>query len=140
MICLDASLVLKLVLPEPDRPHVRRLWDTWIQRREIICAPWLFPFEVHSALRQAVVRGILNPVEGKAAWDLIQDLGIQIRHEEGVWELAWSLAHKYRRPTTYDMVYLALAEILDCDFWTTDRRLLSALAGREPRIRTIEAG
>ncbi|MFQ5846985.1 MAG: type II toxin-antitoxin system VapC family toxin [Candidatus Methylomirabilales bacterium] len=137
MICLDASLVLKLVLPEPDRPHVRELWDQWVDQRETICAPWLFPFEVHSVLRQKVARGVLGPGEDRAAWAVVHGLGIQIQHEEGLWDLAWVLAQKYQRPTTYDVVYLALAEILDCDFWTADRRLLAALGGREPRVRSV---
>lgn len=137
MICLDASLLLKLVLPESDRPQVRRLWDQWADRREVICAPWLFLFEVHSVLRQNVTRGVLSAGEGKAAWALVQGLGIQIRHEEGLWDLAWALAQEYQRPTTYDMTYLALAQILDCDLWTADRRLVLALGGREPRVRTV---
>jgi predicted nucleic acid-binding protein len=139
MICLDASVALKLILAEADRPHIRRLWDQWADQREIICAPWLFPFEIHSVLRQGVVRGILDPVEGRAAWAVVQGLGVQVRHEEGMWDVAWVLAQKYQRATTYDMVYLALAQILDCELWTADRRLLSALGGREPRVRSATA-
>lgn len=67
----------------------------------------------------------------------MQGLGIQIRHEEGLWDLAWAMAQEYQRPTTYDMTYLALAQILDCDLWTADRRLVLALGGREPRVRTV---
>jgi predicted nucleic acid-binding protein len=38
-----------------------------------------------------------------------------------------SLATRFNRPATYDAHYLALAEMMDCEFWTADERLFNAV-------------
>ena len=40
---------------------------------------------------------------------------------------AYDLATAYNQPTAYDAQYLAVAEHLRCDLWTTDQRLYNAL-------------
>jgi predicted nucleic acid-binding protein len=44
-ICVDASLVLKLVLREPDSPLAEALWTEWLASGVQICAPTLLEFE-----------------------------------------------------------------------------------------------
>lgn len=34
---------------------------------------------------------------------------------------------RFRRPTAYDVYYLAVADLLDCELWTADRRLVTAV-------------
>jgi predicted nucleic acid-binding protein len=41
---------------------------------------------------------------------------------------AIELAELFHRPNTYDSFYLALAERLDCPFWTADERLFNAVS------------
>ena len=38
--------------------------------------------------------------------------------------LALDIADAYGLPAAYDAHYLALADLLGCEFWTDDRRLL----------------
>lgn len=49
-------------------------------------------------------------------------------------ERAWNLAAEPNRPTAYDAPYLALAEILVCEFWTADKRLYQAVQSRLPWV------
>lgn len=48
----------------------------------------------------------------------------------------WDLAKRYNQRRAYDMMYLALAQLEDIDLWTTDRRLVNAIAGRESRLKS----
>ena len=50
---------------------------------------------------------------------------------------AWELAKKFNLPRTYDMQYIAVAEIEGCEFWTSDRRLANSLQGKIKRIRWV---
>jgi predicted nucleic acid-binding protein len=36
---------------------------------------------------------------------------------------------RLKRASAYDSYYLALAQVLECDFWTADKRLFNALQG-----------
>jgi len=50
---------------------------------------------------------------------------------------AWELAKKFNLPRTYDMQYLAVAELENCELWTNDKRLANSLQGKVKRIRWV---
>ncbi len=52
----------------------------------------------------------------------------------------YELAEAFNRPRAYDAQYLALAERLDCSFWTADERLFNAVRGAFPRVRWVGEG
>jgi predicted nucleic acid-binding protein len=135
-VCVDASFALKIVLPEKESGLVSRMWEKWGNEDTTIIAPWLFAFEAMSVLRQKVTGRSITPREGWTAWETLLDLCIELRHHENLWKRAWELALRYHRPTIYDTSYLALAEMFDCDLWTTDRRFLNAVGGQESRLRS----
>jgi len=47
---------------------------------------------------------------------------------------AYTWTRRLNRAVAYDSFYLALAERLDCDFWTADRRLVNAAS--QPWIKS----
>jgi predicted nucleic acid-binding protein len=126
-ICVDASLTLKLVLPEADRDLARALWADWLSQRAILIAPKLWGYEVTSVLRNRVHRGLLAPEAANAAFTFLHRLPIQLRDPAGLHEKAWELAKRFNRPNAYDSHYLALATLTACPFWTTDERLFNAV-------------
>ena len=50
---------------------------------------------------------------------------------------AFELAEQFQRPNTYDAHYLALAEHLDCSFWTADKSLFYATHESHQHINWI---
>ncbi|MCK6580979.1 MAG: hypothetical protein L6Q98_23040 [Anaerolineae bacterium] len=52
-------------------------------------------------------------------------------------EPAYDFAHRFNRPRAYDSQYVALAERLDCAFWTADEVLVSSIQARFSRIRWL---
>ncbi len=137
MIVVDASLALKLVLNEPDSGVARRLWQEWSNSGEARLAPPLFRAEIFSVLRRNVHQGQVAESDADLAYEVLENLVVQIHEPAGLYRSAWEFASRFNRPTVYDCCYLALAAIFGCDFWTADRRLINALGGRLPWVRTL---
>jgi len=137
LVVVDASFALKLVLPEDYSERVRQMWESWIRSGIDTSAPYLLAYEVVSVLRNKVFRGELSPEEGEAALLAIEAQGIRLLHVEGLEQVAWDLAKEFNRPAAYDTSYLALAQILDCEFWTADAKLKNAVRGNVHRLRWV---
>jgi predicted nucleic acid-binding protein len=135
LVCVDASLALKLVLGEDDSPRALALWRRWIDEGVTVVAPPLLAYEVTSVLRSKVYRGLLAAEAGDEAFREIHAQGIRYLAPEGLHARAWELAGRLDRPAAYDAHYLALAEILGCEFWTADGRLNNAVKDVLPWVR-----
>lgn len=135
--CVDASVVLKLLLSEPDSDKAHALWATWIEQDVETVAPCHLAFEVISVLRNHVHRRVISAEAGQAAFEAFEAQDIALVHPIGLDGRAWELAQHYDRPTAYDAHYLALAEMLGCELWTADRRLINALRGALPWVRWL---
>ena len=48
-----------------------------------------------------------------------------------------SLATRFNRPAAYDAHYLALAEMMNCEFWTADRRLFNVVRDELPWVHRL---
>lgn len=137
LVCVDASLALKLVLGEKDSPHAIALWTRWIDENVTVTAPSLLAYEVTSVLRTKVYRGLLTPELGEEAFREIHAQGIHYLSPETLHARAWELARRLHRPAAYDAHYLALARILGCEFWTADERLFNAVKEALPWVRHL---
>lgn len=138
-VCVDASLVLHLLLPDERDPNVDSLWTSWAANSVQIVGPALLYAEVTSVIRLRVSTGRLTPDEGDAAFAAFNALGISRIDRDDLHILAWELAKRYQLRRAYDVMYLALAELEDLELWTGDERLVNALGGREPRVRWVPA-
>jgi predicted nucleic acid-binding protein len=136
-VCIDASLALIWLLPaERDEiaEALRRKWDN--DGFEIITAP-LFHAEVTSVLREQVYFNKLLPEEGEQAFSTYLEMGVRSIDSPEIQKRAWELAKKFNLPRTYDMQYLAVAELKDCELWTNDKRLVNFLQGKDSRIKWV---
>ncbi|NOX63467.1 MAG: type II toxin-antitoxin system VapC family toxin [Chloroflexi bacterium] len=136
-ICVDSGIALKLVLDEPDSLSAERLWQSWLEQDYHLIAPSLFVFEIVSVLRKTVHRGLLTPEQGRRAIDEALALDVHLTAFRDLHERAWEIAHELERPAAYDAHYLALAEIVGCEFWTADRRFYRIAHPRFPFIRWL---
>jgi predicted nucleic acid-binding protein len=48
-----------------------------------------------------------------------------------------SFATRFNRPAAYDAHYLALAEMMNCEFWTADERLFNAVRDKLSWVRWL---
>lgn len=140
LVVLDASLVVKAILPNPQLEKCQSLISRLGEARFISPALWLY--EVSSALVKSVHFGQLTADEAQAAIHQASALGVElIPPDETQCLLAMRWAQKLQRASVYDCFYLAIAEALQADFYTGDRRLLNALqAANLPWLHGLDAG
>ena len=127
-ICVDSGILLKLVLHEPDSHLAEALWQRWISDGVQPVAPPLFPFEVTAVIRKLTHRGLLEAGLGEKVLQKALEFDVALQTFAGIHHRAWQMATELNRPSAYDAHYLALAEQLDCAFWTADQRLFNAVS------------
>ncbi len=133
-VCVDASFVVKLVVPEPNSDQAEARWAAWLNEGAQILAPALLPFEVTSAIRKKVQRGAISEERGRQALEVFMALAenLELALPDELHLRAWELASANNRPNLYDSYYVALAEGLGCRLWSADdhlRRAMPAVAG-----------
>jgi predicted nucleic acid-binding protein len=65
---------------------------------------------------------------------------VAMEEPDGLYGRAISLASQFQLGSTYDTLYLALAETRECEFWTAARRFVRSLRGQFPQVRWIGEG
>ncbi len=136
-VCIDASLALTWLLPQEQNETTDSLILQWhIKGIELITAP-LFHAELSSVIREQVYFKKLYPEEGERLFSLYLQLEVNTIQEPEIYKLAWELTKRFDLPRTYDMQYLAVAELKDCELWTNDRKLINSLQGKIPRLRWV---
>jgi predicted nucleic acid-binding protein len=123
-LVVDASLAFRLILPGVHQDQVRSLVEQWLVDGYEMIAPSLWVYEVTSALCKTVHFGQLTADEGEHTLDLARRLGVRLvpPYDELV-QRAFEWTLRLKRAAAYDSFYLALAEGLQCELWTADRRL-----------------
>jgi predicted nucleic acid-binding protein len=138
MICLDASVAVKLVLDEDWSDRVEALFFTSIEAGESVIGPPLLPIEVTNIIRRRIrVPGGLSRDEALERLRVFLGFPIEIHNPSWLHHQALVLADEFGLPAAYDAHYLALAEHFACPLWTDDRRLLQAVRDRLLFVRPI---
>lgn len=138
--CVDASFVLKVLVPEAGTEEAIDLLTGWREEGVILCAPTLIEYEAVSALRNYVLRRLLTPEEGERARLLFSSLPLALYSPAGLLDLAWEYAEKLGQANIYDSCYLALAAKLSCKLWTADARLANSVASCPVGFETAWSG
>jgi predicted nucleic acid-binding protein len=136
-VCIDASLAVRWVLPTEQDSIADSLLQAWDETGIELIVPPLFDAEITSAIRKHVHLKQLLQRQGEQAYRLYRQLKIMTISPNNLSEIAWRLAVKFNQVRTYDMQYLALAELEDCEFWTADKKLVNSLRGKTERLKFI---
>lgn len=128
LLVVDASLVFRLILPGPHQADVQSLVAGWLADGYAMHAPSLWVYEITSALRKTVHFGQVTAEEGERTLNLAQRLGVHgVAPYDELVRRAFEWTRRIDRAAAYDSFYLALAEGLQCELWTADRRLFDAV-------------
>lgn len=136
MVVVDACLAVKWLVSEIDSDRAGQLLVEWARNGVPIAAPVMILTEVSNVLHKKVrsqdvnindVRRLLEQLSGLLLVDYIE------MHVRAI-ELASILGEQ----DAYDCHYLALAEHLDCEFWTADLAFYNAAHQGFPRVRYIK--
>lgn len=120
MIVLDSSAAVEWLLGRPAAPGIaERFRDPEVA----IHAPSLLGVEVASALRGLVLGGHMSPDRGALALADLEAADITMHDPTPLLPRAWTLRANL---SSYDAVYVALAEVLGATLITGDARIARA--------------
>ena len=134
-IVLDSGIFIASVFPETFTSQAKRLLQQLQVAQTILHAPTLLRYELIAVSRKAVYQARVTPQEVLIARDQLLGYPVILHIDDALLRRGYELAAVYNRPTVYDSQYLALAEQLSCEFWTTDARLFNAINAQFASIR-----
>lgn len=136
---VDASLALKWVKSEPYTAEARDQLEQWVKNGVTRRVPPLFPYEIANVLHRKARHGSATQAELERAFDSILGLVSITPLQPGLIKRAMALAAELHQAASYDVQYVALAEIAGCELWTADERFWNAVRARFPFVRWIGA-
>jgi predicted nucleic acid-binding protein len=126
-VVVDAGFAVHQVVATPVSPVMARVWEQLLRDEVPMYAPRLWRYEVTSAIHKYAYAGLLTSEEGERALQTAWELGVDlVSEDDGLCLAALRWATRLRQRVTYDAFYLALAERIGAELWTTDRRLYHA--------------
>ena len=135
-IVVDASLALKWGLQEEHSEVALELRNYWRDSAELLLAPPIFKPEITNALHQKCRRGLLAPSDAPEILDLLVS-AVAPSEPESLYKRGLALAEACGLDSTYDALYLALAEFQGCEMWTADRRFVRSVQAQFPQVRWV---
>ena len=128
MTVLDASVILKCFLKEPDSPKAFKLLDAHTSGDESVAVPELLYYEIANAL---VTKTTLSQEAITVAVQNLLELDLE-SYSLGADEYITAVQLAIRANITmYDASYPILAQRLGVDFITADKKLVDSLKGLE---------
>lgn len=136
-ICVDASLIIRLMQSGTYESPTAILWKEWHEAGRSVVAPSLLYYEVTNAIYRYVIHREMLLEEATDILNAIVQLDITPYENANLHRRALELARQFSLSATYDAHYLALAEMLGAEFWTADRRLVRAVSTALPWVREV---
>ena len=137
MICIDANVGVKWVIPESDSSLALSLFREQRNSGERIIAPHFMASEVTNAIWRKVARGLLTYEDAEARLGAFLAFQVDASSPPGLHRQALWLANQFQTRAAYDMHYVALAQIVGCELWTADERLYNAVGVNLPFVRLL---
>jgi predicted nucleic acid-binding protein len=127
MLVLDASCLIEVLLRTPAANAIER---HIFAPGQTLHAPHLIDIEVAQVIRRYAAKGDIDAERGRLALEDLADTQLQRYPHAFLLPRIWELRHNV---TAYDAAYVALAEALDANLLTRDRRLAASI-GHHARV------
>ena len=136
--CLDANVVVKVVIEEILSQEARALVSNAFASKVGLIAPHFFDAEVFGALRKKVYGGEITKESAELAFGKLHTLPVQLVPTSRLLDRAWDIGRQCNLRWLYDAFYVALAEEKSCTLWTADMELYRAVGSRFPFVKPLE--
>ncbi len=136
LLIVDASVVAKWLLPEPDRLLALRLQERYRSGEVTLLAPRVLLAEVGNALWKRVLRGDVTSEVAQLGFEQLCLDPPKLVDSNEVMLSALQLALLHRQ-TIYDCLYLALALERLCRLVTADEKFFRATSTVYPFVRLL---
>jgi predicted nucleic acid-binding protein len=133
---VDASVVVKWLLPEPGRKDALKLAHAAAADQIKLIAPDLLAIEVASALSKRARRRMITETHVAQLWREFERSKPRLLNSENYTERAMQLSIAHHL-SFFDCLYLAFALQHRLDLYTADARVLRALAPIYPFVQSV---
>ena len=124
-LVVDANVVVALVVPTPYSQAAAERFEDWVEAEAELVAPVFWSYEAVSAIRKLAALGHLEEETAAATVSRLLTIGpLAIQPTEHLHLKALEWARRLKQHVAYDAAYLALAEHLETELWTADRKLV----------------
>jgi predicted nucleic acid-binding protein len=125
-VVIDAGLGVLQIIADPRSEQAATLWSRWIMDGIDICAPYLWLYETTSVLHKISLQQNISEEIVQQALEALLGLNVAFYEvDPDSCRLAYHWATRLNQHAAYDGYYMALAEQLNSNFWTTDQRLVN---------------
>ena len=135
---VDANIFIAFALAdEPLFSQANLLLSHWQATKEPLVASRLFRSEITAVVRKVVYQQRITPAQGRVMLVNLLAYPVEFHDDDDLLKEAYDLAVRFNRPRAYDTQYMALADRLDCEFWTADERLVNSTQGEFNRLHWL---
>ncbi len=128
-IVVDVNLIASLILPLPYSQQTIARMSDWREQDIKLFAPTLLSYELSTILRRSVFRKSMTTDQAQTALEEMSLLGVEmVAPSNLIQERALHWAELLGQSKAYDAHYLSVAEAVNGNLWTADRRLSNAAA------------
>jgi predicted nucleic acid-binding protein len=134
-VCVDASVVLRWILPNSQESATDTILSSWVNRESDLISSPLLDIEIPAALKKLTDIKRISPHQAEDGCALYRELYIEIMKSNDIMKMAWRLTSELEGVNLLDLEYLAAAELADSEFWTANKKLFVQLKDRSSRVR-----
>jgi predicted nucleic acid-binding protein len=136
-LVVDASVVVKWLLPEDGQSQAYYLQDLYADEKLNLIAPPILIAEVGSALARRCRRSELSAEAARLCFSALIENSPVLLHFTALESAAFDLALAHGRPI-YDCFYLALALHHQCGLVTADEKFVRTMSPEFPSVRSLK--
>lgn len=138
-ICLDTSLLIKLLTHEPESNRVSHLFQQWLSRDDQLLTPHFTRYEIYSVLRKKNFLKEITEEQMDQALKDFQALPVEYVEEVALLPKVLSWSKKLKQAVIYDCLYVGVAEARDAILWTCDEKFYKACKGEFSKIECLSS-
>ena len=137
LVCVDSSIVLPLVVEHTLSDLVLTQWQIWKTESRHFIAPSLLHYELVNALHRYCIAGFFSQSAARVSLEAALAQPIALYDDDELHYAASELAAIHTLPASYDAHYLALAQRMNAEFWTADKRLYNSVCDALPWVHLL---
>jgi predicted nucleic acid-binding protein len=137
-VVVDANILIAFaLLDEPLHTQANQILAVWQKTNEALIAPQLFRSEITAVVRKTVYQQRITVEQGRGILSDLLTYKLDFYEDDDLLREAYELAVRFNRPRAYDSQYMALAQRFNCEFWTSDERLVNSVYPQFQLIRWL---
>ncbi|MHB8645729.1 MAG: type II toxin-antitoxin system VapC family toxin [Thermomicrobiales bacterium] len=136
-VVVDASIAVKWVIEEEGSEAARALLQSWLTAGIRLVSPSWLTCEIANILYRKALNGDLTFADASEAYDDVLPFVMVLPENASDGKRGMEIARQTGQQQSYDAQYLALAERLDAEYWTDDRRFVTATSAAFPQVKQM---